>query len=78
VQAAMLDAMRFWLDRGVDGFRVDVMWLMIKDDQFRDNPPNPAWKPGMMPHMRLLETCSADQPDVHTSCDDALGARLIR
>lgn len=65
VQAAMLDAMRFWLDRGVDGFRVDVMWLMIKDEQFRDNPPNPAWKPGMMPHMRLLETYSADQPEVH-------------
>ncbi len=65
VQAAMLDAMRFWLDRGVDGFRVDVMWLMIKDAHFRDNPPNPAWRPGMMPHMQLLETYSADQPEVH-------------
>ena len=42
VQSAMLGALRFWLDRGVDGFRVDVIWLMIKDDQFRDNPPNPA------------------------------------
>ncbi|MBN8896876.1 MAG: alpha-amylase, partial [Rhodospirillales bacterium] len=45
VQDAMFRAMRFWLDRGVDGFRVDVIWLLIKDDQFRDNPPNPAWTP---------------------------------
>ena len=40
----MYDVLRFWLDRGVDGFRVDVIWLLIKDDQFRDNPPNPAWR----------------------------------
>ncbi|MFC7553291.1 alpha-amylase family glycosyl hydrolase [Pseudoroseomonas wenyumeiae] len=45
VRAAMLDVLRFWLDRGVDGFRVDVIWLLIKDDQFRDNPPNPGWTP---------------------------------
>jgi alpha-glucosidase len=38
VRDAMYDVLRFWLDRGVDGFRVDVMWMLIKDDQFRDNP----------------------------------------
>jgi alpha-glucosidase len=38
LRAAMLGVLRFWLERGVDGFRVDVMWMMIKDDQFRDNP----------------------------------------
>jgi alpha-glucosidase len=41
VRAAMLDAMRFWLDRGVDGFRVDVAHFMMKDPDLRDNPPNP-------------------------------------
>ena len=45
VQAAMLDVLRFWLDRGVDGFRVDVIWHLIKDEQFRDNPPNPDYVP---------------------------------
>ena len=46
VQEAMFDVLRFWLQRGVDGFRVDVMWLIIKDEQFRDNPPNPGYHPG--------------------------------
>jgi len=46
VQEAMLNTLRFWFDRGVDGFRVDVMWHLIKDDQFRDNPINPDYKPG--------------------------------
>ena len=40
VHQAMYAAMRFWLDRGVDGFRMDVLWLLIKDDLFRDNPPD--------------------------------------
>ena len=38
----MYDVMRFWLRRGVDGFRVDVIYHLIKDEYFRDNPPNPA------------------------------------
>jgi alpha-glucosidase len=32
--------MRFWLERGVDGFRVDVIWHLMKDPLFRDNPLN--------------------------------------
>ena len=37
VEAAMLDTLRFWLDRGVDGFRMDVVHLIGKDLQ-RDDP----------------------------------------
>lgn len=65
VRAAMHEVMRFWLRRGVDGFRVDVMWHLIKDAQFRDNPPNPAWAEGEPEIGRLFETFSADQPEVH-------------
>lgn len=37
--AAMQDAIRFWLDRGIDGFRVDAIVCLMKDAAFRDNPP---------------------------------------
>ena len=39
VVEAMHSVLRFWLDRGVDGFRVDAVLPVIKDDVFRDNPP---------------------------------------
>jgi alpha-glucosidase len=64
VQEAMLDVLRFWLDRGVDGFRVDVMHHMVKDIEFRDNPPNPSWRLGMSPYRELLTTYTADLPEV--------------
>ncbi|KEQ08802.1 alpha-glucosidase family protein [Pseudorhizobium pelagicum] len=39
VQAAVLDTVRFWLDRGVDGFRLDTANYYFHDKQLRDNPP---------------------------------------
>ncbi|MFC3695717.1 alpha-amylase family glycosyl hydrolase [Chenggangzhangella methanolivorans] len=65
VRAAMADVLRFWMARGVDGFRVDVIWHLIKDDAFRDNPPNPAWAEGAPDIGRYLQAFSADQPGVH-------------
>ncbi len=41
VKEAMFDVLRFWLDRGVDGFRIDVAHAIMKDPDLRDNPPNP-------------------------------------
>ncbi|MHA1674459.1 MAG: alpha-amylase family glycosyl hydrolase [Promethearchaeota archaeon] len=38
VQAEMLDTMRFWLDKGVDGFRLDILGSLFEDSEFRDNP----------------------------------------
>jgi alpha-glucosidase len=64
VRRAMYDIMRFWFDRGVDGFRIDVLWHFIKDAEFRDNPPNPDWKPGMPPHKAVLQKFSTDQPEM--------------
>ena len=37
---AMKDVLRFWLERGMDGFRVDAVHHIIKDKLLRDNPPN--------------------------------------
>lgn len=65
VQAAMFDVMRFWLDRGVDGFRVDVIWGLVKDALFRDNPPNPDYDGSLPPHHEQLAIYSTDRPEVH-------------
>jgi alpha-glucosidase len=65
VRAAMHDVLRFWLDRGVDGFRVDVIWHLMKDPDLRDNPENPGYMPGQPDISRLLQEHSADHPDVH-------------
>ena len=64
VVTAILDVMRFWLDRGVDGFRVDVIGLMMKDPEFRDEPLNPAWN-GVKPFDSLLHIYTANLPEVH-------------
>lgn len=39
VQDALLEVARFWLDRGVDGFRVDAINFAMHDPELRDNPP---------------------------------------
>lgn len=64
VQEAMFDTLRFWLGKGVDGFRVDVMWHMVKDAQFRNNPVNPAYRSEMPTYDQLLPVYSTDQPEV--------------
>lgn len=65
VLPAMLDNMRFWLDRGVDGFRVDVIWLMLKDEQFRDEPPNPHATPDARPFDQLDHIYTAGVEGIH-------------
>lgn len=41
VQEALLDVARFWLDRGVSGFRIDALNFTMHDPLLRDNPPAP-------------------------------------
>ena len=65
VQQAMLGVIQFWLDKGVDGFRVDVIWHLGKDELFRDNPPNPDYQEGQPDEMRYLRVYSEDQPIVY-------------
>jgi alpha-glucosidase len=69
VQEAMFDTLRFWLERGVDGFRIDVAHHVMKDPELRDNPPNPH--PGFLLHKAFGEYDSQvhlydkAHPDVH-------------
>ena len=63
VVAAMHEVMRFWLGKGVDGFRLDAIWHLFKDDRFRDNPVNTDFRPGDPPDRRLLQIYSGDRPE---------------
>lgn len=68
------DIMRFWMERGVDGFRLDVANYYVKDDQLQDNshvfvavqpmPGNPS-KTLSIPMLREVYDHTVDQPETH-------------
>jgi len=64
VMTEILDVMRFWLDKGVDGFRVDVISKMMKDSEFRDEPLDPAWD-GVRPFLSLQHIYTSNLDEVH-------------
>ncbi len=55
VRAAMADVLHFWLKRGVDGFRVDVIWLLAKGSELAFADSSPVASRGL----------GGDQPEVH-------------
>ncbi|HKH95520.1 MAG TPA: alpha-amylase family glycosyl hydrolase [Beijerinckiaceae bacterium] len=65
VRAAMLDVLRFWFERGVDGFRVDAIHQLIESEELIDNPRHPDWRPGISPARSLIRAYTMDQPEVH-------------
>ncbi|MDB5687315.1 MAG: alpha-amylase, partial [Rhizorhabdus sp.] len=84
LRAAMMDALRFWFDRGVDGFRIDVLWHMVKAAHFPDNPANPDYHPDMGEMYKVHQLHSTDQPEVHdiaaemrAIADDYAGDRVL-
>ena len=65
VETAVFKAIRFWLDKGVDGFRVDVIFYLLKDELFRDNPPHPDFEPGQDEYQSQVQLYTLDHPEVH-------------
>lgn len=69
VRAAMFDSIRFWLERGVDGFRIDVAHHIMKDPGLRDNPANEVLAGQMHKSMGGYDTqmhlYDKGHPDVH-------------
>ncbi|MBI4050304.1 MAG: alpha-glucosidase C-terminal domain-containing protein [Candidatus Doudnabacteria bacterium] len=64
VKEEMLKVLHFWLHRKVDGFRTDAVYHLVKDAQFRDDPPNPNYEPGKMdPYYSLLHQNSMGQSE---------------
>jgi alpha-glucosidase len=65
VRDAFDDILRFWFDRGVAGFRIDVCSSIIKDRELRDNPPatpDDHWYVQMMGQRSVYNAC---RPEVH-------------
>jgi alpha-glucosidase len=60
VRARMFQVVRFWLDRGVDGFRLDVVNAFFKDGEFRDNPPSL----GLRGYDRQQHVYDVDRPEM--------------
>ena len=60
VRQAMLDVFRFWLDKGVDGFRLDVFNTYFKHPDLPDDP----WQPGVRAFDSLKHIYDIDQPEM--------------
>jgi alpha-glucosidase len=65
VRDAFDDIVRFWWDRGVAGFRIDVCNMMIKDALLRDNPPATADDPLDQQFTGLRSVYNTDRPEAH-------------
>lgn len=71
VQDALLGVARFWLDRGVDGFRIDALNFAMHDPQLRDNPPAP---PSNKPRTRPFDF----QQQIHNQSHPAIPDFIAR
>jgi alpha-glucosidase len=72
LRAVMLDVIRFWLDREVDGFRIDAAMHLFKDPQFRDNPEQkrPTIGKDRGDVGEQVQFFNANQPDTHAFLRD--------
>jgi len=65
VRDAFDEILRFWWDRGVAGFRIDVCHMIVKDAQLRDNPPATEDDPFVMQMFGQRPVYNSNQPEVH-------------
>jgi alpha-glucosidase len=65
VRASFDDIVRFWWDRGVAGFRIDVCNMMIKDAELRDNPPATEDDPFIMQMFGQRPVYNGNRPEAH-------------
>jgi len=82
VVAAMQEVVRFWVDRGVDGFRLDALDRLVKDAELRDDPP--ARAPFALPLLeefgRLEHVHSSNAPEIGRALEalrEAAGDTLL-
>jgi alpha-glucosidase len=72
VRRQMIDAMRFWLARGIDGFRLDALDRLMKDPDLRDDPPAKRVPvlPGDAADMELEHIHSRNAPGLYETLDE--------
>ena len=75
VRDALLDVARFWLDRGVDGFRLDAVDCALHDPDLRDNPPRP---PGTALVGGPMATPFAMQVQLYNKARPELSERFLK
>jgi alpha-glucosidase len=63
VRRAMHDVLRFWMQRGIDGFRIDAAAVLAEDAQLRDDPPNPDFDGNTPPPERFKRVYTDARPD---------------
>jgi alpha-glucosidase len=79
----MREVMRYWLARGIDGFRVDASAVLIKDALLRDNPPDPKAGEKTPPPQRYRPVFTDDRPETMTCIEmlrevvDESGGKLL-
>ncbi|MEG9524469.1 MAG: alpha-amylase family glycosyl hydrolase [Hyphomicrobiales bacterium] len=83
VQAAIDEVLRFWLDRGVDGFRVDAVPHLVEDDLLREDPPGDLAGEGLPVQAGVRHAFTSDRPETHACAAawrrllDRYGDRLL-
>jgi alpha-glucosidase len=82
VRERMGASLRFWVDRGVDGFRLDALDRLLKDPELRDDPPaeHPPLLPADPKDAELDHIHSRNAPDIGMALDairEAVGSALL-
>ncbi|WP_411755968.1 alpha-amylase family glycosyl hydrolase [Sinorhizobium meliloti] len=70
VRFAFSDVLRFWLRRGVDGFRVDASAVLAEDPLLRDDPPNPDFDCQTPPPERFKRVFTDARPETMSYIED--------
>ncbi len=71
VMQAVKDIIKFWIDRGVDGFRLDAANYLWKDQRFLDEPDDPTYQEGkIQPFYKKLHIYMRDQAELFDIIDD--------